>query len=474
MKIRYGLVLAMAVLFGVVGCASGGGGGGTTLADLTAAAGGQGERPRETENTRAAERALEDAEAAEDEAVARTQYQQALASAEAGIAEDPTNPLAYRLGALAALGLEDYVKAGEYFDEAAELRPLYEFEDQPIRERTWIDLYQEAAPLVSSGDYEGAAVVFENANAIYRGRPEGMITLGQLYAQLRQHDLALENLDAAQDLMADPELMSTVDSATAAGWREQAGDIPLLRAQVLADAGRFEEASSAYRELADADPENVELTRGLATILMQMGSEAEALEVYADLLDRPGLSAEDYYAIGVGFYQASDYTRAVQAFGRAADVSPRDRDALEMWARSMQLDSAYADVPRVAERWLELDPYSQNGYLILAQAANANGDQEATREAVQTVEGLEVSVDQLQLRRFASGGGTVSGQVMNKTLDAGATVTLRFTFYGESGDPIGTVSETVSVAGADLAQVFTVQFDSAQTIAGYGYELTVG
>ena len=63
---------------------------------------------------------------------------------------------------------------------------------------------------------------------------------------------------------------------------------------------------------------------------------------------------------------------------------------------------------------------------------------------------------------------------MNKTLDAGATVTLRFTFYGESGDPIGTVSETVSVAGADLAQVFTVQFDSAQTIAGYGYELTVG
>ena len=62
----------------------------------------QGERPRQNEQTRAAERALDDAEATEDEAQARAFYQQALESAEAAIAADPTNPLAHRLAAMAA------------------------------------------------------------------------------------------------------------------------------------------------------------------------------------------------------------------------------------------------------------------------------------------------------------------------------------------------------------------------------------
>jgi tetratricopeptide (TPR) repeat protein len=472
MKIRIGLVLAMAVLFGVTGCASGGGGGGS-VSDMIGDASGQGERPRDTDNTRAAEEALEDGDDAEDEAAARAFYQQALTSGEAAIAEDPRNPLAYRLAALAALSLEDYYKAGEYFDEAAELRPLYEFEHQNLREQTWIDLYQEAAPLVQSGDYESATEIFEQAHAIYQGRPEVMITLGQLYAQLRQHDRALEMLDAAE-AFRQSETMAVADSATAESWNEQMADVPMLRAQVLADAGRLEEAAVAFRGLTETHPENLEYVRALASIHMQMGNEAEALAVYEDLLTRPGLTGPDYYAVGVGFYQADDYTRAAEAFAEAADVNRRDRDALEMWARSAQLDSAFTAVPPVAERWIELDPNSQNAYLILAQAANANGDQERTREAVAAVEALEVAVDQLQLRRNVNGGGSVSGVVINKTLSQGQPVTLTFTFYGSSGSPIGTVTETVNVGNTDMSEVFTVDFQSAEQIAGYGYELTVG
>ena len=473
MKIRFGLVLAMAVLFGVTGCASGGGGGGGSVSDMIADASGQGERPRDTDNTRAAERALEDGDEASDEAAARALYQQALTSAEAAMAEDPRNPLAYRLGALAALSLEDYAQAGEYFDEAAALRPLYEFEHQNLREQTWIDLYQEAAPLVESGDYSGAAAIFEDAHAIYQGRPEVMITLGQIYAQLREHDRALAMLDAAQAFQ-ESEMMTVADSATAAGWAEQMADLPMLRAQVFADAGRLEEAAAAFRAMSEADPQNIEYVQALASLYMQMGNEAEALAVYEDLLTRPGLSGPDYYAIGVGFYQADDYTRAANAFGEAAGVNPRDRDALEMWARSASLDSAFTAVPPVAERWIELDPNSQNAYLILAQAANVNGDQQRTREAVAAVEDLAVAVDQLQLRRNAGGGGVVNGVVINKTLSQGQPVTLTFTFYGTSGSPIGTVTETVSVGNTDMSEVFTVDFQSGEQIGGYSYQLSTG
>jgi tetratricopeptide (TPR) repeat protein len=400
-------------------------------------------------------------------------YQQAMTSAEAAIAEDPTNPLAHRLAALAALGLEEFEAAGAHFDRAGELYPVYDLEDQRLREQSWIDLYNEAIPLINSGDYEASAELLAGANAIYKGRPEAMVTLGQIYAQLDRHDEAIEALDEAVAFV-NGEVMAEVDSATAADWRESVADVPVLRAQVLAAGGRFEDAIAAYRQLAAADPSNLEYPKGIAALHMEMGNEAEALQVYADLLDRPGLSGQDLYAIGVGFYQGNDYERAARAFGATTERNPRDRDALELWARSLQLDSAFAQVPDVARRWIELDPNSQNAYLILAQASNALQDQATTQEAIRNVEALQVNVDQLTFRHDPNGGGAVTGALVNKQLSQGQQVTIRFTFYGSSGSPIGTVSETVAVGATGMSEVLQVDFESGQAVTGYGYQITLG
>ncbi len=473
MKARNGLVLVMALGIVFTGCASGGGGGGGSRDDILAMAGGGGVNPRDTDNTEAAEDALEAAEQAPTPDEARMHYETAASAADLAIAEDPENPLAYRLAAMAAMGLEDYQAAGTNFDRAQELRPVYEFDFIGIREAKWIELYQQASPLVGSGDYERAAEYFEQANAIYKGRPEAMVTLGQLYAQLRQHDQAVAVIDEALAFM-ESDVLAGVDSATATAWQESAEPLPLLRAQVLADAGRFEEAVGTYQEMVTANPEDTSLKMGLAAILTEMGNEAEAAQVYGELLESPELGPVEYFRIGVGFYQGNDYTMAVRAFGAAAEASVNNRDALEMWARSLQLDSAYADVPPVAERWIELDPNSQNAYLILAQSANQLEDEETTQSAIQMVDALEVAVSDLTMRRAPNGGATVNGSVVNKTLDEGADVTLRFTFYRNDGSAMGTVTETVSVGAVDMAQIFSIQFDSAEQVGGYGYELTTG
>lgn len=470
MKIRYGLVLAMAIGFGLAGCASGGGGGSTGGGLANIGGGSAGVNPRNTDNTRAAEDALEAAENANSEAEARSHYEQAASAAQAAITEDGQNPLAHRLAAMAALGLGNFESADAHFDHAEELRPLYEFDFIGIREAAWIDLYQEATPFVQAGDYEQAAEYFENANTIYDGRPEAMITLGQIYAQMREHDKAVENMDAAMAFM-ESDQVAQMDSATVAGWQEQMVDMPLLRAQVLADAGRFEEAVGTYRQMSAANPDDIELKRGLAAILQQMGNEAEATQIYDEMLTMPGLGPEDFFAIGVGFYQSSDYARAVRAFSGAAEASVNDRDAIEMWARSLQLDEMWADVAPVADRWIDLDPNSSNAYLIKAQAANQAEDAAATQEAIQTLDGLDVQVNDLQLRRFGNGGASVSGSLINKKLSPGASVSIRFTFYANDGSPIGSVTETMSTGEVDMAEVFQVQFDSAEFVGGYGYEI---
>lgn len=472
MKIRGGLVVALVLGLGLTGCASGGG-----SAPAAGPAGGanllaQGERPRDTENTRAAENHLEAAEDAGSADAARPHYQQAMQSAQAAVTEDPTNPLAHRLAAFAALGLEDYQAAGRHFERAQELRPVYELELASVREQTYIDLYQVATPFLQSGDFTEAAEVLEDANAVYPDRPEALITLAQIYAQERNHDLALERIDQAIAFFSSDRL-EEVDPETAAAWQEQADGLPLMRAQVLVDAGRFEEAVGTYRQMAEADPSNISMTQDLAAILMQMGNEAEALEVYESLLSRPSLTAQDYYRIGVGFYQASDYERASQAFGEAAEMSRMDRDAIEMWARSLQLDSAYAAVPPVAERWIELDPASQIAITVLAQAVNSTGDAARAGEIIRRVDALPLTVNDLQMRRF-QGGAQVTGAVTNLTLQQGSNATLEFTFYGAGGQQLGTARQQVPIRAPGMSEVFQVEFSSEQPVAGYGYTYTTG
>jgi len=141
-----------------------------------------------------------------------------------------------------------------------------------------------------------------------------------------------------------------------------------------------------------------------------------------------------------------------------------------MWARTLQLDSMYAEAAPAAQRWAELDPASQIALTVWAQAVNSGGDAQQAGEIIGMVDELTFTVDDLQFRRFGGGGGTVSGSVTNKTLQQGDQVTLEFTFYTESGSPMGTVTQTVTVGGADMAQVFSVQFDSAEYVGGYGYE----
>ena len=151
-----------------------------------------------------------------------------------------------------------------------------------------------------------------------------------------------------------------------------------------------------------------------------------------------------------------------------------DRDALEMWARSLQLDSAYTAVPAVAERWIALDPASQIAITVHAQAVNATGDAQRAGEIIRGVEALPVTIGDLEMRRLVEGGAQVSGSVTNRTLAPGSNVTLTFTFYSESGAQVGTATQRVTVGTPAMAEVFQLDFSSTEAVGGYGYQLTTG
>ncbi len=478
MKIRFGLVLSLAMSIGSMGCAaaassSGAGGGGAALPGAESIR--PGEAPRQNNDTRAAQSALQQAHNLGDSAQAQAQplFQQALASANAAIATDSTNPLPWLQKGRALIGLDRYAEADTALSKAQDLRPLYQFDIAPIREQAWIDLYNRAAPLVNEGEYDKAVTLFEQANDIYKERPEAMIILGQIYAQQHEDDKALESLDMAQKVIADKS--ESVDSATLASWKQQAQNIPFTKAQVLADAGRFEEAISQFRKIVAENPDDVSARINLATLMLQAEKKDSAVIMLDSIMARSDLKPRDDYLIGLRYYQADDFSKAATAFKATATAEPKNRDALEMWARCLRQDSAFAEVPPVGERWLALDPNNANAYLILAQALNNQGkDTARVNQLVDKVQGLKVKVDNLTFHPISGGGGYVTGDVTNVSLDPGTQVTMHFTFYDESGSTIGTKDQAVSVSSANQNSLFRVDFDSTQTIGGYGYTLDVG
>ena len=485
MNFRLPLILAGSLVI-MGGCAASGGG--TTAAAPSAPTSGgialaQGERPRENDMTRAAARHIEQAVEAESSDEARAHYAMAVESAQGAIDADPTNPLPhYQLG-LAQMGMGDYVAADQSLSRAEELRPIYTLETEGIRERAWIDLYQEAAPLVNAGDYEGAIAVFRNADVMFDKRPEVKAYMGQLLVQVGDYEEAIVSLRGARAIINSDAITET-DSATAASWRETDELLPTYITQALIEMQRYGEAAQELQMLLADDPENLNYLRQLASLYLEMEQPADAEAIYDRMAATGNLTAVEHYAIGVGYYQMENLPAAIESFKTAAGISVNDRDALEMWARSVQLAypqgegeaeppaGALEEMAAAAERWIELDPNNRIAYVLLAQTVNRMGDEDRARELIAGIEELAVTVNNIQLQRYAGGGGLVSGSITNVSMAAGSSVTINLDFYDAAGTRIGSEQAMVSLPGPDASQAFQVDFETDQPVAGYGYTIS--
>ena len=77
--------------------------------------------------------------------------------------------------------------------------------------------------------------------------------------------------------------------------------------------------------------------------------------------------------------------------------------------------------------------------------------------------------DQLTLQPMAA-GARVTGIAVNKALDAGTSITLRFTFYDNDGNPVGSADTEVTISDPEVAHTFDVTFDAETQVLGYSYE----
>ena len=416
---------------------------------------------------------LQRAEGLEDEVLAAETYREALEDIYEAIDRDQNNPTGYLHLGVARLGLGEFMAADSAFDQAEALFPDYIDEEGGtgvFRQNGWIDAYNEGIVALDAGDNDVALEYFSTANAIFDKRPEAYLNLGATYANTGQVDASVQAWEDAIAVIDSPDSRPQ-DEESRLRWVSEYRPMALTNlAQVLSQADRAEEAVVIYEEILAADPDNDKARSGLAIALGQSGQAEGAISIYDEILESDNASALDYFNAGVTLYGAEAYDRATIAFEKVLERAPMYRDALQNLVQTLALEENYeAQIPR-SKKLLEMDGRNYLVYQMHLRALSQMGRTDDIRPILDAMQGLTFLVDDLQLQPRGD-GGRVLGTVTNKLLEEGASVTLRFHFYDDGGNELGTQDVSVPVPPVDVAQQFDVSINTEAAVMGYSYEV---
>ena len=488
-RFEIALLAALAVL--LTGCASGtgaGGGGGGGGGDGTTGA--ETARPRSDTNTNSAELFLLRADDSDNPAAG---YRQALNAAMNGILQNPNNPLAYLLAGRAQIGLGRYLSpdsmiaaslaADSLLTMAEEMYSPYQEEIMVHRENAWINLFNESLEVMDADTDVGIRMLETSEVVFPRMRPEALHNLGVTFGNAGRFDEAIDAYGALLDVVRSR--IEEVDSATAASWRMREQNATFNRANILTRAERYEEAATTYAEYLESAPGDVQALSGLAGALASGGQVDTAQVIYNSLLDATGLGVRQYVDIGVGLYRSAQtvdtavvdpkpiYGEAARAFRYAADISPRNRDAVYNMGQSLAEAEDWEALVPISDRLLELDPYNPQTYLLRALALNGVGEQEEAIEVYTQADslGFKIEYPSPALAPRTGGGGVASLLLTNNSLDPGTPVEIRVHFSGDDGTDLGSVDIRVEAPEQGVTVTADADLSSSETVSGFYVEV---
>ena len=431
------------------------------------------QEPRTSRYTAISQMRIAEAQGIEDDSLQALAYREALTAINEGLAEENNNPMSFLHLGIVNAGLKDYVGADLAFDQAEALYPDYVDEDGgtgAYRFNAWLDAYNDATLRLDEQDAEGAVELFRMANMVYGDRVEAYLNIGSSLAGLGDMEGSIEAWKNAIAVIESPDV-DPGDPETREQWDSEYWIMAHSNLGILLPTvGRPEEAVVFLETILERYPDNAEARSSLALALAQSGQGDDALGIFDEILARDDAAPLDYYNAGVSLYGADQMDRAVLAFEKTIARSPMYRDAVQNLAQTLNLMEDYeAQIPH-SEKLVELDPYNDYAQLLLIRALVQVGREPDAVAQLEVMQALPFVIDNLRLQPSTT-GCSLTGEAINKALEPGTSITLRFTFYDNDGNPVGTADTEVTVTVPDVAHTFGVTFEGEIQILGYSYEL---
>jgi tetratricopeptide (TPR) repeat protein len=450
------------------------------LAGLLLPAAAEAQRPSNSMHTRSAETYMADAEKGGRSTAEKAEaYRKALEAALQGAQADAGNSKHWFIAGKAYARLNDVAGADSAFDKAEQLWPEYAKETEPERLNAWISAYNAGVAAVQAGKVEEAITALENADRIYRKRPEALVTLGSIYMQSGNAAKAEETFLRALTVLRGDRAGLKPQEVQA--WNEDELTVAMRLATLYVDQNKNAEAEKAYRDLLARQPDNAMAKSNLAVVLSRAGKAADAAVIYKELLTKPDLSEAALFNIGIGMFRAEQYKDAAVAFRRSLEANPHSHDVLYNLAQSLfattgQLEKEKAAAPAraaeinaqlklvneemraIAERLRAIDPANSNVFMMQAQAQRALADistgaaaDELRKQVLATLEAHKALPFEVTELRVSPGEKEFQliGRVKNLTLPAGAPIKIRFIVVNKDGAEIAAEDITVSAPAKD-------------------------
>jgi tetratricopeptide (TPR) repeat protein len=469
MNFRNRAVMAFGALLFVSGCASSGGTQSGLESSIFAFAGEDDDLPQWVQDL------PEGIEPRDNDFTARTalflaqgRLDDALQTAEAGIAADPDNPQSFYQAGDALVAMGRLEEGAARLDRAEALYPRYILETIGIRENAWLEEYNDGIERLNAGDLDAALAAFSRGNAVYAFRPEGFLNAAAVQAQLGDYAGSATSFGKALEVLRGP-WMDRVDPETRQAWEGMLEPAQSNMGRLYLQLGDYDAAVAAFQGLARDYPENMEYQTSLASSLVSAGRGEEASDLMAGLLRRTDLSVTEYFNIGVGMYQTEQYESAAQAFQRVVDVIPGHREAAFNLAQALYLAESWEALAQATEGLVEIDALNPLVYQFRANALLRVGTEAAAMEVYTTGQDLPFVMDELGLQ--LSGNDLVLvGAVANVAGAPNATVRLRFTFFAADGSEAGTSDVSVSFQNQGEARGFEARTPTSGFV-GYSYRV---
>ena len=172
--------------------------------------------------------------------------------------------------------------------------------------------------LMARGNEKDAATRFDRALQGNAGYVPALIGKGQALLELDRAADALASFEAA--LAKDPSLTDLRSRVDVLKFR--ATQDMLARAKAAADARRWDEAASIYRQAISASPESGFLYRDLAAVEQRAGQSANALEHYRKAVEIDPSDARSLAAIAAILESQGDVVGALSAYEQARAIDP--------------------------------------------------------------------------------------------------------------------------------------------------------
>ncbi|MSR19990.1 MAG: tetratricopeptide repeat protein [Gemmatimonadetes bacterium] len=392
----------------------------------------------------------------------------ALGLALEGIAADSTNPIHYFLAGVASVRLGQYGAADSLFADAEWIYPAYVLDIEPEREAAWVQAFNAGIEAFDGGDWETTMEIWTQATRIYDLRPEAHLNLASLLGADARYEEAIDVYRRGLRGLEGVPVTRVFQEADLSDRERARSDMEEGLLALLLSTSRFAEAEPLLRARLERDPADVELRTALAAAVAGQGRQAEAVEMYSGLLSEGSLAPSALFNLGVQLFGSGAFAQAAESFRRLTQLQPSSRDAWFNYANSLFAAEAWEPLATAGSRLVELDPLGENAQLVTARAQLEIGDRPAAIASLDRADRAPVHVEGLQMQRSAA-ATTVFGRVVGNAAEPGTPLALRFTFFGDAGEPVAADTLTVSAPPPEGSESFEVRVDRAAV--AYRYEL---